>query len=92
MLAPGVGQVLSELIVTEHTETADITPFDVTRFARGELALGRRDDLEMGEARTWKAGVLRSVDVATRLRTGQTTSLSSWSSDASGQSSVRTVS
>ena len=36
MLAPGVGQVLSELIVTEHTETADITPFDVTRFARGE--------------------------------------------------------
>ena len=35
MLAPGVGQVLSELIVLEHTETADITPFDVTRFARG---------------------------------------------------------
>ena len=37
MMAPGVGQVLSELIVTGQTETADITSFDVTRFARGEL-------------------------------------------------------
>ena len=36
--------------------------------------MGRRDDLEMGEARTWKLGTSIS-DVATRLRTGQTTSV-----------------
>lgn len=37
MLAPAVGQVMSELIRLGHTETFDITPFAPSRFSRGEL-------------------------------------------------------
>ena len=36
MMAPGVGQALAELITMGRSHTIDISPFDVTRFARGE--------------------------------------------------------
>ena len=36
MMAPAVGQALAELVTTGHSQTIDISPFDVTRFARGE--------------------------------------------------------
>ena len=35
MMAPGVGYVMSELILTGQSTAIDIAPFDVTRFARG---------------------------------------------------------
>ena len=36
MMAPAVGQALAELITMGRSHTIDISPFDVTRFARGE--------------------------------------------------------
>ena len=36
MMAPGVGHAMSELILTGRSTSIDISPFDMTRFARGE--------------------------------------------------------
>ena len=36
MMAPGVGQVLAEFVTTGCSSTINISPFDVTWFARGE--------------------------------------------------------
>ncbi len=36
MMAPGVGLAMSELILTGRFTSVDLSPFDVTRFARDE--------------------------------------------------------
>ena len=36
MMAPGVGHAMSQLILTGRSTSIDISPFDMTRFARGE--------------------------------------------------------
>ena len=37
MMAPAVGEAVAELVATGTTRSVDLTPFDVTRFARGEM-------------------------------------------------------
>ena len=39
MMAPAVGEAVAELVATGTTRSIDLTPFDVTRFARGEMFL-----------------------------------------------------
>jgi glycine/D-amino acid oxidase-like deaminating enzyme len=39
MMAPATGKVVSELIRCGRSETVDVTPLGVARFARGELML-----------------------------------------------------
>ena len=36
MMAPGVGHAMSELVLTGRSTAIDLSPFDVTRFSRGE--------------------------------------------------------
>ena len=36
MMAPGVGHAISELLLTGRSTSIDLSPFDVTRFARGK--------------------------------------------------------
>ena len=37
MMAPAVGQAIAELLLTGASTTLDISPFDPSRFERGEL-------------------------------------------------------
>jgi glycine/D-amino acid oxidase-like deaminating enzyme len=40
-IAPAVGACMAELIVDGKTETADISPFSLERFSKGDKLMGK---------------------------------------------------